>query len=303
MVGWEEGREGGGEEEADLVTPQEWEKLLESYPPEERAGCRKASVIFKKRWIGGGGDGEGGREGGRGESGFSLEADFIPESCPECQMQKEEARERARVSFTSQPLKVILLKEGESPPDAPPPSLPPSSSSSSSSSLSPSTAAAIAAASGRRNAPRSTRGRGGGRKGGNVRILEGISSSDLVGLVRLNVWQLVSGAEEEIVTLFWKGKELREGGRTLREVGVTCDAVLYARVGRLEEGGESMWDYLTGVGEGGGEGGRRRCGRTRRRLGLWWRREGRREGEGEGEGMGRRLIDLNRGLEGLSWHR
>ena len=160
VVGKEGGGEGEGEEEADLVTAQEWEKLLESYPPEERAGCRKATAIFKKRWIGGGAE-EAGREGrpgmGRGESGFTLDAEFIPASCPQCQMQKEEARERARVSFSSQPLKIIILKEGEPLPDSPTSSLP--------SSLLPPTVTAVAAASGRRNAPRATRGRGEGGRG------------------------------------------------------------------------------------------------------------------------------------------
>jgi hypothetical protein len=251
--GGREGGEGGEEEregeegEADLVTPAEWERLLESYAPEERQKAQEATVILRRQVC------EVEREGGR-EGGWVVGATFSPLVCSVCQAEREAARERARITYRNQPLKVVVLKNGEEPPDAPsslPPSLPPSGSTS--------TGNGVAVGRGEgavpRTALRRTRGsRGRGRKK-ETKVLEGVSSTDDVQTLKLRVWEVLSAGEDGVsISLIWKGRELSEGRMTLGEAGVRKDGVVYARVEAAEEG-LSVWETADLEGGGGGGGG------------------------------------------------
>lgn len=138
-----------------------------------------------------------------------------------------------------------------------------------------------------------------------MRIIEGVSSDDSVGWLKLRVWQVLTPEEADeggvSICLFWKGVELREGGRTLQQAGVTLDGVVYARVGRADEG-EDVLDDLSGdlTGRGGRDGGKGEVWEDPAAFGIVIEEGGREGRKKEGEGMERRLIDVNKGFVGHS---
>lgn len=103
--------------EADIITEQEWDDLVASYPEEERGQCQPFLMVLCRQV--------------NKEGDISLIGIFEPDGCDECQAAKMEERDKARIQFEKKPMKVVMLKEGDAIPQAVPAAAaaPPSTSS------------------------------------------------------------------------------------------------------------------------------------------------------------------------------
>ncbi len=80
------------------------------------------------------------------------------------------------------------------------------------------------------------------RRASDETSLGGVGSEDMVGLLKLKVWQAIEDIEPQEMELLYEGRLLQDDDRPLSFYGVKIKANIYAR--KVSSSGRSLEQYL-----------------------------------------------------------